>query len=513
MIVSFPQNHTMALSLSAKKSSFLWICLLFCLLPFVVLSFLNFIAYDDYEAVDNLRKYGFFGTQQLVYAHWEGRFTATFLCGIFVKLGILTHYYFLVFLLFALFTWGAIFFFIGSVNSRCLRGAFSRQALLQASLVLFVLDIYVMVEMSSGIYWFSPAAVYQTGFILFLLLLGCLVRRLSAGPGSGGAPAGRWRAGDAFIILLCILIGGCNEVTNIALACFFVFLIVIYRRYGVPVPFSLYLYLGIVLLTGVTILLTSGILTHRLVFLHGHATLGGILAILLFRAISIFYYVLKEPLFWACAGAGFILGMKMATMPVLSGFVSALRSRRFFIPGTAMVVLLVLLAIAPILIVTRGSIPERALNDMTSLAAFGLLTMIFLLGLRNPFLAGVVLPMKNLSTLIVVGTACGLLASYNYKEAWKNVITGYFYHAIQMDRQKILETAHSRHERVAVVTPYAAALEEKVRKVFPHGAPATLKHWLEDRPTLLSFDNEAEDPRNFLLPHYQLDSILVRPRP
>ncbi|HVU55640.1 MAG TPA: DUF6056 family protein [Puia sp.] len=503
----------MALSPPAKRSFLIWICLLLCLLPFVILSFLNFIAYDDYEAVDNFSRHGFFGAQQLVYANWEGRFTATFLCGIFVKLGILTHYYFLVFLLFALFTWGAIFFFIQSVNARCLHGAFSRRAVVQASLILFVLDIYVMVEMSSGIYWFSPAAVYQTGFILFLLLSGCLVRRLSVGPGSGGTLPGRWSAGDAVIILLCILVGGCNEVTSIALACFFLFLIGIYRRYGIPVPFSLFLYLGTILLTGAIIMLTSGILTQRLVFIHGHAGYGGILAILLFRAASIFYYVLKEPLFWACAGACFVLGMQVAAMPALSTFVSALRSRRFFIPGIAMVVLLVLLAIAPILIVTHGSIPERALNDMTSLAAFGLLAMIFLLGLRDPFLARIVLPMKNLSTLIVVGIVCGLLASYNYKEAWKNVITGYFYHAIQIDRRKILETAHSRHERVAVVTPYAMALEEKLREIFPHGAPATLKYWLEDRPTLISFDNEAEDPRNFLLPHYQLDSILVRPRP
>jgi len=40
-----------------------------------------------------------------------------------------------------------------------------------------------------------------------------------------------------------------------------------------------------------------------------------------------------------------------------------------------------------------------------------------------------------------------------------------------------------------------------------------LQHWLEERPSLISFDNEAEDPRNFLLPHYHLDSILVQPRP
>ena len=64
--------------------------------------------------------------------------------------------------------------------------------------------------------------------------------------------------------------------------------------------------------------------------------------------------------------------------------------------------MLVFLALAPILWVTHGSIPERALNDMTSLAAFGLLTMVFLLGLSNAALGRVILPVKYLSTLPLI---------------------------------------------------------------------------------------------------------------
>ena len=74
--------------------------------------------------------------------------------------------------------------------------------------------------------------------------------------------------------------------------------------------------------------------------------------------------------------------------------------------------------------------------------------------------------------------------------------------------------ARERHERVATITPYAVALDEKIRQLFPHGAPVTLRHWLEERPTLLYFDNEAEDHTGaYLRGYYQLDSILVRPGP
>jgi hypothetical protein len=204
----------------------------------------------------------------------------------------------------------------------------------------------------------------------------------------------------------------------------------------------------------------------------------------------------------------------MASTPSVSAFARVLKRKPLIIPGLGAVVLLILFAMAPVLWVTRGSVPERALNDMTSLAAFGLLAVVFLAGIVRPSLAGIILPVKHLSTLVIIVIACGLLASYNYKEAWKNVITGYFYHAIQSDRRQIFMAARDRHERVATITPYASALDAKVREVFPHGAPATLRRWLEERPTLLYFDNEAEDHTGrYLIRYYGFDSVLVRPRP
>jgi hypothetical protein len=205
--------------------------------------------------------------------------------------------------------------------------------------------------------------------------------------------------------------------------------------------------------------------------------------------------------------------MRVALMPAATALSNALQRRRIFIPAMTGVVLLVLCTLAPVLWLTHGSVPDRALNNLTSLAAFGLLAIFFSAGMGNPTLAQVVLPVKHLSMTAIVLIGCGLLISPNYKEAWKNVITGYFYHAIQTDRQKVFLDAQEHHERAAVIMPYDVALDEKIRQLFPHGVPVTLRHWLEEHPTLLHFDNEAEVRRNFLLPYYQLDSISVRPRP
>jgi hypothetical protein len=502
----------MALSLPVKKLYVLWACILLCLLPFVILSFFNFITYDDYGSVILFNKYGFLKTQQFIYLNWEGRFTATFLCAICEKAGILTHSYFLVFFLFAFFTWIAVFFFLNSINRYVLSRIFSRVSLIPASLVLFVMDMYVMTETSSGVYWFSAAAVYQTAFILFLILTGCLVRRFT---GFNGAGLIRKPWQDIIIVFLCILLCGTNEVAMVASVCFFLLLMAAYRYYGLAVPRPLFVYLGVVLLTGVIILLTSGIWSMRRLMM-GQTGYGSVIMIILFRVAIVFYYVLKEPLFWACAAACFMLGMRVSVTPAAAKLSHALSNKRYFIPGLTGIALLVLCTLAPVLWVTHGSIPYRALNDLTSLVAFGLLAMFFLSGAGSQSLAPIILPVKHLSALAIVLICFGLLVCNIYKESWKNVITGYFYHAIQTDRRKIFTEAREHHERVATIKPYDAALNEKLQQVFPKGAPATLKRLLEERPTLLYFDKGAENRsplQAFLLGYYQLDSIVVQPHP
>lgn len=495
-------------SLSTRKTSLLWASILLCMLPFVVLSFFNFMAFDDYLLWEAYHNHGFFEAQKSIYLHWEGRFTANFICGVFEVTGIIRHYYFLVFLIFSFFTWAALLLLLDTVNVCCLGRAFTLSALMPASLILFVLDLYVMAEMSSGVYWFSAAAVYQTAFILFLVLAAGLVRRFSF----GSVRVGRRSWYDAAIMLLAILICGCNEIAAIALACCFLLLISGFIYFHISVPRVLLLYLGVVLLTGVIIALTSGVLSFRHTVMKGQAGYAGVALILLMRGLSVFYYVLKEPLFWACVAASYVVGVRMSSgasgSSGLGAFLGVLRSRRFFIPGLIALVLLVFLTLAPVLIVTHGSIPERAINNLTALAAFYLLTMSFFLGACGLSLGAEVT--GRTSRLLVVLLSCALLANYNYKEAWKNVITGYFYHAIQTDRQKILLSARENHQRSAVITPYTSALEEKVRRVFPRGAPVTVQRLLKDRPTMLYYDNEAEEPpRVYLLRHYQLDSVVV----
>ena len=483
--------------MSGSKSYILWICVLLCLTPFVVLSFFNFMAYDDYLLWGVYRDHSFFEAQKMIYLRWEGRFTANFICGLFEVLGIVRHYYFLVFLVFGFCTYISLWVLLRVVNNSLLGRAFPSTVLPLAAMVLFLLDLYVMAEIATGVYWFSSAAVYQSAFILFLLLGACLVQRLVHGGGLY----------DIGVIVLSVLICGCNEIAAIALASGFLLLIVGCKYLRRPIPRMLLLYLGVVLLTGILVAMTSGVLSFRTTVMKGQTGYAGVALILLMRMVSVFYYILKEPLFWSCIAVCYMLGVRMSGVLPLS----FLKGRRIFLPGLTGIVLLVFLTLAPVLVVTHGSLPERAINNLTALTAFYLLALVFLAGAVRPDLFAGMTGNRSVSRLLLVLLCSALLASYNYKEAWKNVMTGYFYHAIQVDRDAVLSSARAAHQRQAEIRPYSAALSDKVRDLFPHGAPVTVQRWLQERPTYLYFDNEAEEPpRAYLLNYYQLDTVIVR---
>src|ERR1700679_4117240 len=94
---------------------------LFCLLmiigllPFVILSFLNSMALDDYLYYQLFRSEGFFGAQRYLYTHWAGRYTCTFLLGCFIRLDLPARCPWLPTLLYFAATWGAVCYLLSTV--------------------------------------------------------------------------------------------------------------------------------------------------------------------------------------------------------------------------------------------------------------------------------------------------------------------------------------------------------------------------------------------------------------
>jgi preprotein translocase subunit SecG len=507
-----------------------------CLIPFLLIAFYNFMAGDDYLLNAFYRERGFWATQRVVY-QWTGRYTSTFLGTLFMKFGWPDHYYFLHTLLLFVGLWGAIFFLLSAVNKCWLGRAAGFWLLALASGILVMTAVYVQAEVSTGFYWFSSAVTYETAFILFLLLAGCLVRRfagdgLSAGTGSGersvaGRARGYERIYDAMIFILIVLINGCNEVAALFLAGFLGVVIVAVHYYKRVVSVPLLVYWAVSVATGIVIVLTSGILAGRSAYIHlnSNTSVVAVVPIILFRGASVFYYILKVPLFWIVGYLLYVAGGKLIDgKPIhgklidgklgaenLIGWKSLVTGRggRVVVPGLLAIAALVFFPLAGVLVVSKGSLPIRALNNLIELAAFGLLFLSFVAGVVHGGPASSSLQAVP-SSVVAALLVAGLFASDSLAEAWKSVFSGYFYHSVARDRRQKMEEAEKGHQKTVILEPFDEARQNKIRQAFPHGIFVTAKDMLEERPVFLFREIDCNAPDPGWRGYYHLDSIAVK---
>src|ERR1700744_3353279 len=156
--------------MNAARLRLFWLLVIIGLLPFVILSFLNSMALDDYLYYQLFGSKGFFGAQRYLYTHWAGRYTSTFLLGCFIRLGIPGRWPWLPALVYFAATWGAISYLLSTVYMLLRQGHLVTGSIriLPAATLLFFLFLYVQADIAGGFYWFSAMVVYQTAFVLFL---------------------------------------------------------------------------------------------------------------------------------------------------------------------------------------------------------------------------------------------------------------------------------------------------------------------------------------------------------
>jgi len=480
-----------------RLTGFFWLVIAVCLLPFLLLPFLNGMAADDFHFYNLYREHGFWGAQEFIYRTWAGRYTTTFLSGSVVSLDLLRHYYWMPCMGLFVCTWGAIFFLLRSLCSVLAAGLAGRQ-IAQISFVLFVLFLYVQADIATGFYWFSSAIVYQTSFILFLVFAGCLIKRLFiAGPAPGR---------DALLLLLAALIIGCNEMAAVFLLLFLAVLVGILLVDRGKAPGYLWLCLGVALALCIVIASTSGVIRVRHRLMNGSTSYLGVLPVVVFQFIIALFAVFKEPLFWFAGIAAFLFGVRLSQEAAFAAF----REKKVLVPGLALLLLPAVFGLLTVMIGSRGSLPPRALNNLTGWLAGGSLALAFLAGIRN----GAAMPALGtirLSPVLLTGLLTVLLlASVNYRDAWKTVVSGYFYHAVQVDRDRRLTEAGRQHEGTVTLPDYQEAEEDRIHEAFPHGVFETVHSLLLERPPLIYYYDGAatRDPAYRL--YYGLDSIIVR---
>jgi hypothetical protein len=396
-------------------------------------------------------------------------------------------------------TWSAIFFVLTTVNTVVMKRLYRPGTLALGASVLLLLFLYVQPEISTGLYWFSSAITYQPAFILFLFLVGCLIRRYYTG----------LRRYDVLIALLILLIAGCNEIAAVFLTFLLLILLIGYYRTQ-SVGRILLFYLLVAIAVDLLIVTSSGLFTTRYKEMGSSGGYISIFPIVLFRACSVFYAILKTPLFWMAAITLYLAGAKMSYPSLLKADPATLKGRRVFIPGLMTLSGLMVLTLAAITLTTRGPLPQRALNNLIDLTAFGLLALFFTAGiLHRPDLSKTwtdaltkihswVLPGLFLSTMI----AADALAN-----AWSSCFTGYFYAAAERTREKQIQAAAESHQKTIVLEPFEETLQREIQQVFPHGTYETVHQWLQTKPALLYFAQDAENADRGYAKFCGIDSV------
>jgi hypothetical protein len=491
--------------MNAARLRLCWLLIIIGLLPFVILSFLNSMALDDYFYYELFTSKGFLGAQRFLYDHWSGRYTTTFLLGCFIRLDLPGRYPWLPTLLYFAATWGAICHVLSAGYLLVRHGhmMMSRTRVVSAAgAILFFLFLYVQADITTGFYWFCSMIVYQTAFILFLLLVASVVRRLNDPDVSF--------TGDILLYLLTLLLIGCNEMMAVFLPLFLFALILACRFFDRPSPRWLWICLGIAIVMDLLIFCTSGAITYRNKRMDTHTGYLTVLPIIGFQTVAVFYYIFKEPLFWLCAASLLVLGSRISQNRPLPQALAPFRRKNVFLPGLLTLGLLVGLSLGVFLMASHGSIPPRTLNNLSDIAACCLLALCFLAGVhrgaRRP-LTATLRPSGPIQLAILVAVT---LASVNYLDAWKSAVSGYFYHAVIADRDRQLRTAQAAHRHSIELLPYNTVWRDKIRQTFPHGIFESVNILLLQKPPLLIYYDGASIGDPAYAHFYGLDSIILR---
>jgi hypothetical protein len=371
-----------------------------------------------------------------------------------------------------------------------------------AATLLFFLFLYVQADIATGFYWFSAMVVYQTAFVLFLLLAASLIRRLDA-PDSLSPR-------DLLLFLLILLIVGCNELMAVFLPLFLLSLILACRFYDRSAPRWLWVCMAMAAGMGLLTFFTSGVITYRHKLMNTHTGYLTVLPIIGFQTVAVLYYIFKEPLFWLGAVSLFVFGNRISQNWPSPRALAPFRRKNIFLPGVLTSLLLLVLSLTAFLMGSRGSMPPRTLNNLSDITTCCLLALCFLAGVnqgaRRPF-AATPRPSRAIQLLVVVAVT---LASVNYLSAWKSVVSGYFHHAVLADRDRQLRAAGLEHRHSTVLVAYDTALREKIHQVFPHGIFETVHDILLQKPPLLFYYDGAGIGDPAYAHFYGLDSIILR---
>ena len=478
----------------------LWFSITFFSIGLIALSFFNHASADDYCALYKNKTFGFVGYQKYIYYNWGGRYFSNLLASIFSFKSFLISHYYLHTIVLLIFTSLATYYLVNIINKYLINNAIplSHKIVFTA---LISINFYVAYpELSTALFWFSSAITYQTSIILLLLLFAESIRFFHCSSNKKLVSVG-------LINLLVISINGTNEVAAVLCGLILFAQLAINKEKLRANKISVFTTL-IVYVISITFLAIAPGNKGRMALMDTQkSNVFFALASSLFRVFVIYWNIFQSSLFWISLLAVFMYAFKIQQkIFTLRKHTVSFKKVSLFI-GIWTTILLTILV--PIMIISNGSIPDRALNVLSAASIIVFTLISFYAGANvkdNNMLIG--LKNEQLFCIIIVAVSCCIWANATSKAIAASLISGSTYSKVIEKREEKLWNA--QQSRIDSISLPLIDLEMK-SMIETSTQRATLKEWMKNKPPLLFFSDDIADTndRKMLQDYFGLRIIYV----
>jgi len=473
----------------------LLVCAIVYILPFIIFSFWNHLAADDYFIGVKKQSEDFWAIQYFNYMNWNGRYTAIFSTTILVFTNLLYDKSDFIGIYFLTATLLSFFYLLIQINRYLLFKAISRLTLFTAALVLLIAELNFIPQPVTQFYWFSGAVTYQQPLIWFFLL---------AGTATGVFFSSTYKyLYIPLVVFLLVCMLGHNEMLTIWFLLWST-AIAIFNMYTNQKNKRLIVVLmGCSYIAAFVLLLAPGNFSRANIFDRSPAVL--IAGISTAKFIISTWFFLKEPLWWFLM---FILisNARLKHQLAAHSFFRHLTALKF-IPLMILYVSFGILTYFPILYVSNGSIPYRMENAICFLNS---LVLIIILFLKSPLAAhpGAGSLVYKYRFLLI---SMGIFLTANMGKVFQTLVSGFFYDQVMEERLVKLRTGSFEKRSVIRLDNYDLALQKKIHERFPKGTRKTLEEAMVEKPPLLFFTDDLKNRNNILLlqDYFKIDTVII----
>ncbi len=476
--------------------SFTVLALLFIVsILLAVLAFYNHPLADDYWALNLRKTYWFLEMQKNIYNNWGGRYTSNFIYSLFTSNNFLIKYYFAHTLILIFLSFFSILYWTSTVNRYFLNLYFTNADIWIISSLFFLTIFCSICEIHTAFYWFSSSVVYQFSLICLFATHSILITFLAQNENIKNIFS------FLFLAIFIFITNGTNELIALLTGIISLLTILFYNKKKFYNGYIIFLFL-IYVTSLIFSLYSPGNFMRLSLFDDSKTNLLLVLSSLIFRLMQILQSILSSVLFYFTSIIIFLLG-NSSQLKVQFRF----KQLNFFYLFIFWIIILCF-TLLPILFISKGSFPDRALNTLIALTIIVFMSIIFYWGhtFKLSNLKSLINSKKELKILGTLFFIVSCIFHPQFINLTKSIIAAPAFNNVMLERTEILQK--NSHANTISLATIDNSLDSLVSTQYS-SQKEIIKKIILGKPTfLISADDLNEDiNRNAIAQYYRIKII------